>query len=188
MKSFVSSLFGRFAREDKGGAIVEAVIILPLLIWAQVALYVYWDAYRTQNTSVKASYTVADMVSREAKDVDDNYITGLQTVYTYLLNTTQTTGMVVSSVTWVQARNRYEVLWSEARGTNTTALGKASLQAFANKMPIMADGDTVVLVQTYLDYVPMYSVGVPSFTTTQFIATRPRRSPKVTCPTCGIGT
>lgn len=177
----------RFARDEDGTVISEAVIMLPLLCWAYVALFVYWDAYRSENTAVKASYTIADMITREIKDVDDNYITGLQTVFDFLLATDQDTGIVVSSVTWVQARNRYEVLWSEARGTGSTVQGTASIQNFANRLPNMTDGDTVIVVQTNVEYVPLFDVGVPTFNYDQFIVTRPRRTPKINCPTCGVG-
>lgn len=180
-------LIRRFARDEAGTVISEAVIMLPLLIWAYVALFVYWDAYRSENTAVKASYTLADMITREIKDVDDAYINGLQTVFDYLLSTDQETGIVVSSVTWVQARNRYEVLWSEARGTNSNIQGTASIQSFADRLPEMTDGDTVIVVETNVQYVPLFEVGVPTFNYNQFIVTRPRRTPKINCPSCGVG-
>lgn len=187
MYKLLRKLSRRFAREEDGTVISEAVIMLPLLVWAYVALFVYWDAYRSENTAVKASYTLADMITREIKDVDDNYITGLQTVFNFLLATNQDTGIVVSSVTWVQSRNQYEVLWSEARGLNVTVQGTASIQNFKNRLPAMTDGDTVIVVQTNVEYVPLFEVGVPTFNYDQFIVTRPRRTPKINCPTCGVG-
>lgn len=181
------SVLKAFVREDRGSVIVEAVIILPILIWAYVAMFVYWDAYRYQNTASKASYTVADMVTREVKDIDDAYIDGLKIVFDYQLDADLATSMTVSSVTWVQARNRYEVLWSEGRGPKSYPLNTAKVQDVKTKLPVMADGDSVILVQTMVDYVPLFEVGVPSFTHEEFIVTRPRRAPKINCPTCGIG-
>jgi Flp pilus assembly protein TadG len=178
----------RFLREDRGGLIVEAVIILPALIWGYVALFVYWDAYRYENTATKATYTISDMISREVTDVNDPYISGLKTVFDYLIDANQETKVVVTSVTWSKVRNKYEVLWSEARGTGAIALGTASLQAFKNQLPVMADGDSVIVVQTSVHYVPPLEVGVPTFDYGGFVVTRPRRTPKITCPSCGVGT
>jgi hypothetical protein len=51
----------------------------------------------------------------------------------------------------------------------------------------MADGDTVIVTQSRLNYAPLFEVGVPNFVYDQFVVTRPR-GPKITCPTCGVGT
>ncbi len=182
----------RFLKDEGGGAIVETVIILPILFWAFVAMFVYWDAYRAQNTAMKASYTVSDMITREIADVTPAYVTGLKTVYDYLVNTTQPTSMVVTSVTWSQANNRYEVLWSEARASTgmqnpLPKLGTGLIANYNTQLPNMSDGDTVIVTQTRMNYNPAFQVGVPDFVYDQFIVTRPR-GPKITCPTCGVGT
>ena len=108
------SPFRRFARSDDGTIVTESVIILPLLIWAYLAMFVYWDAYRTQNTMIKASYTVADMISRRLEPVNATYVTGLKTVFDFILNSEHETGMAVTSVQWRANENRYVVLWSQA--------------------------------------------------------------------------
>ena len=33
-----------FGRDEKGTIMAETVIVLPLLLWAYLALFVYWDA------------------------------------------------------------------------------------------------------------------------------------------------
>jgi hypothetical protein len=182
----------RFLRDERGGAIVETVIILPILLWAFVAMFVYWDAYRAQNTAMKASYTIADMITREIVDVSPTYVTGLKTVYDYLVATDQATSLAVTSVTWSSARNRYEVLWSETRSkagmqNPLPRLGTTAIANFKNQLPNMADGDTVIVTQSRMNYAPLFEVGVPNFVYDQFIVTRPR-GPKITCPTCGVGT
>jgi hypothetical protein len=175
----------RFAKDDKGSVITETVIIFPILIWAYIAMFVYWDAYRTENTAVKASYTIADQITREVMDITPAYITGLQTTFQYLVNNNLDSTIVVSSVEWDEATRRYDVLYSEARGPGAVRMTDALLQTHLDELPNMSDGDTVIVVQTTTRYVPLYEVGVPTFTYGQFIVTRPRGG-KVTCPTCAL--
>ena len=40
----------RFACNEKGTIIVDAILVLPMFIWAYAALFAYWDAYRSINT------------------------------------------------------------------------------------------------------------------------------------------
>ena len=40
----------RFSSDQTGSTTVEAVLILPLLLWAYVAMFVYFDAFKIQNT------------------------------------------------------------------------------------------------------------------------------------------
>lgn len=180
-----TGIFGRFRRDDRGAVMTEAIVILPLLIWAYVALFVYWDAYRAQNTAVKASYTVADMVSRELNPVSCLYMDGMKNVFDFLMDGDQATGLIITSVTWNEIDSRHEVLWSLARG-GPEPLTTETLQANLNKLPNMSDGDTVILVQTRVTYDPALQVGVPRYDFTQFIVTRPRRAASGISTSCTV--
>jgi len=175
----------RFMRDDGGSITAETVIIFPALIWAYLALFVFWDAYRIENIAVKASYTIADQITREIRDIAPAYITGLHTTFRYLVDADADSTIVVSSVRWVEADGRYDVLYSEARGPGAVPLSDAMLQTHLGQMPRMSDGDTVIVVQTTTRYVPLYAVGVPTFTYGQFIVTRPRGG-QVMCPDCAL--
>jgi Flp pilus assembly protein TadG len=178
-------LADRFRRDERGGVIVEAIIILPLLVWAYVALFVYWDAYRAQNTAVKASYTVADMVSRELNPITCTYMNGLKGVFDFLMDGDQTTALTLTSVIWNEEASRHEVVWSLARG-GADRQTTATLQRDLNRLPNMSDGDTVILLQTRVSYAPALSVGVPDHDFNQFIVTRPRRAAAGISTTCTV--
>ena len=64
--SFNSSIRA-FAKDESGILLAETLILLPLLIWAFLALFVYWDAFRTINVSQKAAYSIADLMSRQGE-------------------------------------------------------------------------------------------------------------------------
>ncbi len=170
-KRFLPSI-ARFARDNRGSVTVEAVLILPLLLWAYVATFVFFDAFKTQNTNLKAAYTIADMVTRQA-EVDAAYVEGLHVVYDYLIATGEDTSLRVSSVLWNDVDGNYEVIWSYATGGDPV-MTTASIVDFEDQLPMMPVGDTVIVVETTLDYTPTFDVGILSRSFTQFIVTRPR--------------
>lgn len=174
-----SGLLGRFARDESGSLIAEAVIVLPFMMWAYLALFVYWDAYRAVNVVQKAAYTVSDMISREMVAVNDNYITGMDSMLEYMIDQGQDAKTRVSSITWSAINNRYEVHWSRSPHGAMPQLTTATLSALDDRIPTMADGDHVVLVEVQVDYEPAFNVGFGEQNIQQFIVTRPRFVPRV---------
>ncbi len=164
----------RFLREDAGTLMAETVIILPLLIWAFLGLYVYWDAYRSVTTIQKAAYTISDMISREMEPIDTAYILGLDSVMDYLVDEDATLSTRVTSVAWSEANNRFEVHWSRSDGVTLPALTTATLQPLAGNIPDMAEGDYAIIVEVYMPYVSAFDVGLTNDHFSDFIVTRPR--------------
>lgn len=163
----------RFRRNTDGSMLVETVLMLPLLLWAVLALFVYWDAFRAQNTNIKATYTIADMVTRETDEIDASYIQGLNTVFRYLVATQEETNVRVSSVMWSEADQEYKVLWSSGTG-GWPALSDGTLSSVEDKLPVMSDGDTVIVLETEQHYRPAFRVGISERTLPEIVVTRPR--------------
>ncbi len=176
---FLLTQLTRFRRDERGSVIAEMVITLPMLIWAYMAMYVYWDAFRMINSVQKASYTISDMVSREMLPLDTNYITGLRTSMNFLVRESASVKMRVTSITFSQINNRFEVHWSRSPGNVMPQLTTANLASMTGKIPNMADGDFVVLVETWVTYTPLFDVGLDNTEMSQFIVTRPRFVPKI---------
>ena len=53
----------RFWKDEGASVALEAVIVTPILAWVFVASFVFFDAFRVYNTSIKATYAVADVLS-----------------------------------------------------------------------------------------------------------------------------
>lgn len=180
----------RFGRDENGTVIAEAVIVLPMLLWAYLALFVYWDAYRSVNAAQKAAYTISDMISREKIGVTDNYIVGLRNVMRYLIDRDQTVNIRVTSIGCANSdvtdpkcsseKGVFSVDWSRSPDNKKPRLTTATLQALKSHIPNMADGDRVVLVETEVFYKPAFNVGLSDEVLRQFIVTRPRFVPR-TC-------
>ena len=169
----------RFLRDETGTLLAEAVIVLPLMLWAYMALFVYWDAYRSINTVQKASYTVSDMVSREMVTLNAQYVPGMRDLMRYLIGRNQDIKLRVTSVAWSDANKRFEVDWSRSPDSKMPQLTTATIADLAYRIPKMADGDRVMLVETEVAYHPAFNVGLSDSTLKQFIVTRPRFVPKI---------
>ena len=177
----------RFLNDEKGSVIAEAVIVLPVLLWSYLALFVYWDAFRSMNTVQKAAYTISDMVSREMVGITSAYVNGLDNMLEYLVDNSQTVSLRVTSVTWSAANNRFEVHWSRSPDNAKPVLTTATLQNYAGQIPNMTAGDYVVIVEVWANYAPSFEVGMEDMVFNQFIVTRPRFLPcipmdAVACP------
>jgi hypothetical protein len=48
----------RFARDENAAVALETVLMTPILVWVYVGTFVFFDAYRVYNTSVKTAYMV----------------------------------------------------------------------------------------------------------------------------------
>ncbi len=164
----------RFLREESGVLLAETVIIMPLLIWAFLGLYVYWDAYRSVTTVQKAAYTISDMISREMNSINEGYVIGLDEVMEYLVDEDQDVATRVTSIAWSESNQRFEVHWSRTDGGALPALTTASLQPLSSQIPAMAEGDFAVIVEVNVPYQSAFDVGLTTDHFSEFIVTRPR--------------
>lgn len=172
--TYLSRLTDRFRNEETGTIMAEAVLVLPFMLWAYLALFVYWDSYRSVNTVQKSAYTISDMISREMVSVTDTYINGMDSMLEYMIDKDQDAKLRVTSITWSAINNRYEVHWSRSPGNAMPLLTTGNLSTISGRLPNMADGDFIVLVEVEVGYESAFNVGIGDQTLKQFIATRPR--------------
>ena len=169
-----------FAKDESGVLLAEALILLPLLIWGFLALVVYWDVFRTINVSQKAAYSISDLVSRQG-EIKQPFIDGMQTVMNFLTPNSPRAAMRITSIQYCKPTDNYRLLFSKSPGNVMTAYTQASIQALKTRVPVMADLDSVVIVETEVDYKPAFDIGILGVTSgvaaqtiQNFIVTRPR--------------
>lgn len=177
--SLLKARLRQFGRDLRGGLSVETVLIFPLLTWTYAAMFVFFDAFRAQNTNLKAAYTISDMISRETDGVSANYVEGLGTVFDYLTSS--------PSPTWIRVTVLYcndrcydpdrELRrdWSYATGEHS-ALTTANIQNdFDDKIPIIPPSERLILVETFMEYYPLFNIGLNQVIPFEnYIVTRPR--------------
>jgi Flp pilus assembly protein TadG len=164
-------------RDDESGLIMaEFIVILPILVWALMAFAAYWDVFRSMNTSQKATYAISDLISRQRADLSPTFLGGMTTIMEYLLPNNLNAVLRFTSVKRNTANTSFEVIWS--RSTDQIAypaFTTVSLQSQASKIPVMAATDTVMIVESFVPYVPAFKVGLANnYVLDEFIVTRPR--------------
>ncbi|MBQ2260385.1 MAG: hypothetical protein II336_03350 [Loktanella sp.] len=176
----MTNLISRFWHNEDGVITVEAVIAIPFVALAFCAVYVFFDAYRVSTASQKAAYIVADNISRQTQAIDARFILGLNQLHGILARTDAATSMRVSSIGFNDRTNRYVVIWS-----GDAALGPSlndsdvNAGAIAARLPRIKQGETLLLVETRVDYKPLFRVGIGERTFEQAVVTRPRFAPQV---------
>jgi hypothetical protein len=180
-----------FLHEEDGLVMVEGLLMMPLMVWALVAMFIYWDVFRTINVTQKAAYSVADLLSRQRNEISTDFANGLQKVVDFLtpgghpvklrvtsLECTSTTGTKSCSAT----EGSYKLLFSFSPGSKVTPLTQAQIQAWkGTKIATLNNGESVFVVETEVHFKAQLStmlmgllVGVNDQTFGEFIVTRPR--------------
>ncbi|WP_126974670.1 TadE/TadG family type IV pilus assembly protein [Frigidibacter oleivorans] len=168
-----------FARDTRGSITVEAALVLPLWIWGYAMSYQFFDAFREQSQNVRAAYTVSDMISRELNAIGPDYIDDLHDVFDYLTRSNHPTWMRVTSVYYDSATRKYKRYWSYSTDSAYPAHTDATIENRKSSLPNLLAGETVVVVETGMQYEPIFNVGLDAGWYYNFIPTRPRFASKV---------
>ena len=172
------ALIRRFRLDERAAVAMEAVIILPLLAWALMGSFVFFDAFRTYNSSIKATYAVADVLSRQTSTVFAYDIEGMHTIFNHLVRSNGGTRMRVTQINYNGPTDTYRVDWSYA--TNGEArLFTANLVDMEELLPVMANAERIILVETFVPYRPAFDMGLNLLTFSNFTFTRPRYAGQV---------
>ncbi len=170
----------KFTKDQTGSYAVEGVIILPLLIWSVMASVVFVDAFRMQTLNLRATYVVSDAVSRLWDPVTDDYFVGLAHLHGMQVNFAYQTHLRMSVVQWSEDEDEYKLRWSQTTTPGTyDHLDQAMVDSRETNVPDLADGDSLVLVETWMDYEPPFAVGLPAMTFGNHIFVSPRYTPQI---------
>jgi hypothetical protein len=174
MRTWIKTRIAIFRAENQGSVSVEFMLILPLLFWWYAASFVFFDAFSANNKALKTSYMVSDILSRQT-EIDNDYLDGLEGFLEFMTGVDSGTWMRVTSVQFSTA-DGYEVDWSYSTGPDEALVTSqlASLNLDEDYLPIMANGESVILAETYVPYNPGYDVGLLARTYSNVIVTRPR--------------
>lgn len=160
-QSFMKRVIRRFCGERDGSVMVETVICLPLLVLGLVATWEFYEIHRYKSAREKATYTIADMISRETAGITDTYIDNAKKLYDGITNDDGVNQIRVSVVRFDLAANEYYIRWSETRGNGTYSdLTNADVATAHATLPILGDGEDLILVESESDYKPTFKVGL----------------------------
>lgn len=188
MKIYIQNIRQRlidFRNGTSGAVTVEAVLMLPLLAWGYVAMFTYFDAFRTKNTAEKAAYTISDAMTRVTEGVDEDYIDGMKTLFDYLTPRNYPTELRVSEIQWVlqdpndaNSPGDYEVRWSYG-ADGKAVMTNAMLAGLSDQLPNLVAGERLVVVEATSQWKPFFNVGLDARDFDYFVPTSPRFSSQV---------
>ena len=178
----IKSNLRRFRREEEGAMVVEAIIMFPTLFAAVIATFVFFDAFRNQSINLKAAYTISEAISRETENITNRYINNTWRLHRFLTNSAALTKLRITLIQYDLDNDEYRVVWSRQKGGVGT-LNNSSLATMVSndEVPVMPDGETLIVVQTWVDYEPNFSIGLDAFSFENTIFTRPRFAPNGIC-------
>lgn len=179
--------FQAYLKDEEGALLVEFMILLPMMIWAFVALVVYWDVFKTINVSQKAAYSIADLLSRQVI-VTEDFLDGMEDVMDFLTPGVGDSRVRITSLRFeannlaITTDDVYEIIFTHSSDTTLAPEYTAvTVQNLKPMIPIMDNQDSVIIVETWVDFTPDFDIGVLNMapglgdqTFTQFIVTRPR--------------
>lgn len=155
------SSFGRFLRNERGTVLVEFLLLLPLLVWVMIAVIVFWDVFRTINTAQKAAYSVSDLISRQEDNLSVSFVDGMQDVFDYLMvDSAQDSRLRITSLYYDDATKSYKLIFSVSPGDRVIPLTETDLQTLTDRIPILNDKDSVVIVESLVDYTASFNTGL----------------------------
>jgi len=177
----LKALLQRFRDDTRGSITVETVIALPLLFWAAAASYDFHEIHRYKSAREKATFTVADMISREQLPITNNYMDQTRQVFNDMVGDGENNQIRISVVEYNANDDVYELKWSESRGTgDLEPLMDEDVRTAHDTLPILTDGQQIILVEAFSTFNSLFSVGlsIPVDIETR-IFTAPRFAPKV---------
>lgn len=164
----------RFLRDERGSIAIESVLILPVLAWAYMGTVVFFDAFRAKAVNVKAAYTIGDILARQTVDITPEFVDSLHDLQRMLIGDDPATRLRITKFTFRASDGSFVRIWSEARGPGIAGHTPASLRDVRASIPIMADDDSAVLVESWTTYTPSMNVMLDPTTLHELVVMRPR--------------
>lgn len=182
----IKSYIRDFAEDTNGTIMVETVLTLPMMFMGLTAMFEFFEVHRFQSTRDKATYTVADMLSREQSVINDVYMDNVKVLFDEIADDYGNNTIRVTVINYDATDDEYGVVWSEVRGdTNMTPLTDAVVRDDHDVLPILDDGEQVILVESTARYRTIFEIGFSDqMTMTTRVFTSIRFAPQLCFDSC----
>lgn len=154
-----------FKDAEDGSMAVELMLVVPILVWALLSTFVYFDLFRVESNSTRAALTLADMFSREEAPITGSYLNGAREVLRTLTFEEANPDYRITVYRYQESDDTYRIVWSRHRGMDGQ-LTNDDMITLKPRLPLMANGDQSILVETRTQYDAPFSVGLGPFTGT----------------------
>jgi len=167
-----------FNRKEDGSQMVEAVLIIPIIMFLIMLSYTFFTAFDAKSRASKATDAVADYISRQTNAVDQAYVDGLGDLFEFLTHTNQA-GLRVSALVNASQPDGSTALalqWSAAHG-NFARLTDVS--EVSDRVPLLSIGEQIIIVETNRPWYPLFDVGIGNVNFHNILPMKPRFSTQV---------
>jgi hypothetical protein len=169
--------FTRNLRSEKGSISVEAILMFPMLAWAFMAMFVFFEGLRESNITLKSTYTVADLLSRESDP--DNPLTvadleGMNAIYAWLTRSSEPVQIRVTVIRYDEPSDTHLVMWSHGVNGASDLEQEEIAGAITPHVPIMANATNAIVVETWGSYKPVIDMGLTETDLYNIVVTSPR--------------
>jgi Flp pilus assembly protein TadG len=172
MYKLCKNLFKRHKKDETGATTVEFMIVMPLIVFWFGGSFTFFDAYSEWTRSVKATYTVADILSRQTQ-VNDEYIEKMNRLFANIMDENSNNTWVRVSSIQRQSDGTLAIEWSEATGLHTRLLNNDEIPE--ELIPNILEDETVIVVESYMNFIPFQAyIGIEARTLTKKVAISPR--------------
>lgn len=167
--------FGRFRRDISGASLIEFALLVPVLMLLIMGTLTLFDLFRTSQNAEKATFTIGDILSRQQPTVDKAFLNQMYQTFVHLVPGAVNNATIrVSSI--VRDGDEYDVEWSQLVQAGNVDLPEVPLDT----LPDIADGDSVILTETYLRHpILLDVVAFDEITYRNWAVTRPRFVPAI---------
>lgn len=158
----------RFYGDERGSMAIELVLVVPILVWVLLSTFVYFDVFRVETNSVRATITLAEMFSREGV-VDDSFIDISREVLRTLTFEEANPDLRVTVYEYDpdDGSGAFRVVWSEHRGMEQALTDDdlSELQA-VGRLPPLDQFDQNIYIETRTQYDAPINIGIGPFVVT----------------------
>lgn len=176
MMSFFKKRLRKTARDEEGATTVEFLLVMPLIVFWFAGTFTFFDAYSEWTRSVKATYTVADVMSRQF-EMKNDYEDDMNSLFASIMGeNSNNTYVRISSIE--KTNDAFQVHWTTASGMHTGYADDTEIPT--ELIPNILNGEAVIIVESYMDFVPFQDyIGLTARTLTKKVVISPRFTSKL---------
>lgn len=179
-----------FRSQDQGSVTTEIFMLIPMLVIVFVSTYTFFDMYRIKGGEQKANYAIADAMSRETGNITPKYMQSLHKLYQHMTYGAPEDTRILASVIKYNGPEKdeygnatkpenWQVIWAkqypESVGEDIAPDDEAEvLKRVKDFIPTLADGQSVIMMESYLRHEPFGNVPISSPIFKTVSATSPR--------------
>lgn len=164
------------ACDEDGATTVEFLFVMPLIVFWFAGTFTFFDAYSEWTRSVKATYTVADVMSRQS-EMAPNYANDMNSLFASIMGeNTNDTYVRISSIE--RKNDVLQVDWSCASGLHKGLESNSEIPT--ELIPNILNDEAVILVESYMEFVPFQDyIGLEARTLAKKVVISPRFTSKL---------